>query len=111
MTDENDVFEEKRSHGPGFRLGLLIGLVAGLAAAVLFAPPTGEEEPRLESGAEPEDATTSAGSLADRATSLLEQVRRRVQEAAREAEIAARGAEAEAQARYLELTQRKVSEN
>jgi hypothetical protein len=104
------VTDEKRSHGPGFRLGLLIGLVAGLAAAVLFAPPTGEEEPRIESGAT-SAGTMPEGSPADRATSLLEQVRRRVQEAAREAEIAAREAEAQAQARYMELTQRKGSEN
>lgn len=102
MSD--DTSEQKRSHGPGFRLGLLIGIIAGLAAAVLFAPPTGEGEPRVEGTGVAEPAEFDAGSPAGRAMSLVEQVRARVQEAAREAEIARREAEQAAMARYTELT-------
>ncbi len=44
-TSEEEIFEEdgtgEKGHGPGLRLGILVGLIVGAAVAVFFAPPTG----------------------------------------------------------------------
>ena len=117
-TTENEIFgedgtdspeEEKQGHGPGFRLGILVGLIVGAAAAVLFAPPTGEEE---QGSVTSEAATDSTSSSPDfdldgpfgRISTIIEQVRARVREASREAEIAVRETEELAHARFAELT-------
>ncbi len=123
MSEENDtsgdeIFEEdgtdspeqeEKGHGPGFRLGILMGLIVGAAVAILFAPPTGEEE---QDTATSETATGSTSSSPDfeldnafgRISTIIEQARARVREASRAAEIAARETEELAQARFAELT-------
>ncbi len=123
MSEENDttrdeIFEEdgaespeegEKGHGPGFRFGILVGLIVGAAVAVLFAPPTGEEE---QGSVMSEAATDSTSSSPDfdldgpfgRISTIIEQVRARVREASREAEIAARETEELAHARFAELT-------
>lgn len=120
MTDEmdeefadeptGDEAEEQKSHGPGLRLGILVGLIAGAVVATLFAPPTGEETPgdeAAEGSAEGNDASRldpDEGAPIARVRSLIEQVRARVREASREAGIATRETEELAHARYDELT-------
>ncbi len=123
MSEENDISgaeifeeegtespeEEKQGHGPGFRLGILVGLIVGTAVAIIFAPPTGEEDQDTATG---ETATGSTSSSPDfeldsafgRISTIIEQVRARVREASREAEIAARETEELAHARFAELT-------
>ena len=107
---------ERTSHGPGLRLGVLVGLIAGAVVATLFAPPTGEETP--------EDQTVDAaeGSAASlhggdedtpmaRVSSLIQHVRARMREASREAAIATREAEELALARYAELTHQEAKKS
>ena len=57
ITEEATVSEaskERRRHGPGFILGIVLGALAGAAAATLFAPPTVEEtQQRLGEEASP----------------------------------------------------------
>lgn len=102
--------DERKSHGPGLRLGILVGLIAGAVVATLFAPPTGEETPedqaaeRLGDGKAFSPPDLDADTPMARVRSLVEQVRARVREAAREAEIATRETEELAHARYAELT-------
>ncbi len=123
MSEENDIpgdeifeedgtespEEEEKGHGPGFRLGILVGLIVGTAVAVLFAPPTGEEERgTVTSEAAPGSTSSSPDFDLDssfgRISTIIEQVRARVREASREAEIAARETEELAHARFAELT-------
>lgn len=100
----------RKSHGPGLRLGILVGLIAGAVVATLFAPPTGEETPedqaaeRLGDGKAFSPPDLDADTPMARVRSLVEQVRARVREASREAEIARRETEELAHARYAELT-------
>ena len=123
MSEENDtsgdeIFEEdgtdsaeeeEKGHGPGLRLGILVGLIVGAAVAILFAPPTGEEE---QDTATSETATGGTASSPNfeldnafgRISTIIEQVRARVREASREAEIAVRETEELAKARFAELT-------
>ncbi len=104
MTDEH------KSNGPGLRLGIVVGLIAGAVVAVLFAPPTGEETPHEQGAEGAADGGDASSSMVDedspmaRVSLLIEQVRARVREASREAEIARRETEEQAQARYAELT-------
>ena len=103
--------DERKSHGPGLRLGIFVGLIAGAVVATLFAPPTGEETPGDQvpeelaegSGASPPDPDAPMA----RVRSLLDQVRARIREASREAEIATRETEELAHAHYAELTQKE----
>ncbi len=84
-----------------------MGLIVGTAVAVLFAPPTGEDEQDAS-----ESASASSSSSPDfnvdasfgRISTIIEQVRGRVREASRQAEIAARETEEAAHARLAELT-------
>ena len=111
-TDEETTFEslEEKRNGPGFRRGVLLGLLAGAAAATLFAPSTGQEfRHRVSEEAGP-ILTGDGGADADGTTpserirSVLGRVRARVQEASEEAKEAARLAEEESRARFGELT-------
>jgi len=112
FADESagDEADEHKSHGPGLRLGILVGLIAGAVVAILFAPPTGEETPLdqaaegLAEGSEASPPGSDEDTPMARVRSLIEHVRARVREASREAEIATRGTEELAQARYAELT-------
>lgn len=92
--------EERKGSGPGFILGVVLGMLAGAAAATLFAPSTGEE--LRYRAAEAEGAP--AGTTVERIRSVLDRVRARVQEASEEAQAAAREIEAQQRARYAELT-------
>ncbi len=98
--------EEEKGHGPGFRLGILVGLIVGSAVAILFAPPTGEEEQRTDTSDTPTGSASDSDldSAFGRISTVLDRVRGRVREASREAGIAARETEELAQARFAELT-------
>ena len=99
--------EEEKGHGPGFRLGILLGLIVGAAVAILFAPPTGEEEQGAATSERAPGRTSSSSdfdSPLGRINTIIEQVRARVREASREAETAARETEELAHARFAELT-------
>jgi hypothetical protein len=101
LGDASSATDEKPpGHGPGFRLGLLLGMAAGAAAAVLFAPASGEENRHRASEAGVAGDDVSPERLRD----VLDRVRARVQEAADEAREATRLAEEEGRARYRELT-------
>ena len=112
-TSEEEIFEEdgteEKGHGPGLRLGILVGLIVGAAVAVFFAPPTGEVDQDPAMGETPTGSTSSSpdfelDSAFGRISTIIEQVRARVREASREAEIAARETEELAHARFAELT-------
>ena len=111
-TDEETTFEslEEERNGPGFRRGVLLGLLAGAAAATLFAPSTGQEfRHRVSEEAGPiltgdGGADADGNTPSDRIRSVLGRVRARVQEASEEAKEAARLAEEQSRARYAELT-------
>lgn len=94
--------EERKRHGPGFRLGLILGAIAGGIGATIFAPPTGEQTTSTNgshtSYADADDASV------ERVRSVLDTVRSRVQEAADQAKEAAELAEQESRKRYAELT-------
>ncbi len=101
---------KRTSHGPGLRLGVFVGLIAGAVVATLFAPPTGEETPGDRAAEGPFEGNVTSppdpdeGTPVARVRSLVEQVRARVREASREARTARRETEELAQARYAELT-------
>ena len=99
---EDESTPERKSHGPGFRLGLLLGGIAGAVVAALAAPSTGEELRRNIAGDTGLGADADAS--AERVRSVLEVVRARVQEAADQAREAAELAEQQGRARYAELT-------
>ncbi len=113
-TDEETTFEsldeEQNGSGPGFKRGVLLGLLAGAAAATLFAPSTGQEfRHRVSEEAGPilkgDDGADADGTTpSERIRSVLGRVRARVQEASEEAKEAARLAEEESRARFAELT-------
>ena len=124
-TAEDEIFEEdatdtpeeeEKGHGPGFRLGILVGLIVGTAVAILFAPPTGEEDQGTDTSDAPTGSTSASsnsdvGSAFGRISTMLDQVRGRVREASREAGSAARETEELAQARFAELTHQDGSSN
>lgn len=117
MTEESGTAEEivveevaeeqsslgKRARGPGFRLGVIAGVLAGAAAATLLAPPTGEEPAQPVAGEGGGDMNENDVATA-RLGNVLQRVRSRVQEASEEAHEAAREAEDTLRARYTELT-------
>ncbi len=85
--------------GPGFRLGLLAGALAGAAAARLLAPKEGERLPGWLSNREgPPDTPTA------RIAAVLALVRARMQEASHEARQASQEAEECLHGRYSNLT-------
>jgi gas vesicle protein len=106
--------EERNGSGHGFLLGMVLGVVAGAAAATLFAPATGDElrqriteeaapgltHPEGEGGPEGAQPDTAV----ERIRAVLARVRTRVQEASQEGREAAREAEKQGHARYAELT-------
>lgn len=106
--------EEPSGSGPGFILGIVLGVLAGAAAATLFAPATGDEfRQRITEEAGPafrrqEDEGSPEGpqpeTPVDRIRAVAARVRSRVQEASEEAREAAREAENQSRARYEELT-------
>jgi gas vesicle protein len=97
--------EEKRARsGPGFILGVVLGMVAGAAGATLFAPDTGEETRQPFEGEGGPEVTVPDAPMA-RVRGVLDRMRSRVQEASAEAQEAAREAEEQSRARYEELTQ------
>lgn len=106
--------EEHNGSGHGFVLGIMVGVIAGAAAATLFAPTSGEEmRQRIADEASPirghseqagSDEAATQESPVDRMRSMLARVRTRVQEATEEGQQAAQEAEAEGQAHYEELT-------
>lgn len=107
MADElnEDVFGENGS-GPGFVLGLLLGAIAGAAAAVLFAPATGEEmrhRVAAEASGAIDEVTSEPGDPGDRMRAVLENVRSRVRQASEEASAAAQETEERMRSRYEEL--------
>ncbi len=113
-TDEETTFEsleeERNGSGPGFMLGIMVGLLTGAAAATLFAPSTGQEfRRRVSEEAGPVlmgdgGADADGNTPSERIRSVLGRVRARVQEASEEAKEAARLAEEQNRARYAELT-------
>ena len=108
--------EEKRNgSGPGFILGVVVGALAGAAAATLFAPATGEELhqgmgeeagpfPRREEGETGAEGSEPATAVA-RMRAIVARVRSRVREASVEGHEAVSEAEEQYRARYSELTQ------
>lgn len=126
MTDDGIVVEEPEEQedeegggrsGPGFFLGLIVGAIAGGAAATLFAPATGEEVRhriaeeagpalgRAESGSDERPAAVGTEEApVERIRAMLDRVRSRVEEATEEARQAAQEAEDEGRAHYTELT-------
>lgn len=110
--------EERNGSGHGFVLGIMVGILAGAAAATLFAPTSGEEmRQRIADEASPilghseqpgsnESASQDSEpeNPVDRMRSMLARVRTRVQEATEEGQQAAQEAEAQGQAQYEELT-------
>lgn len=98
QAEEAPAAQERRNgRGPGFLLGILVGMIAGAAAAALFGH-GGDEEAENEAGlGEPE--SPAAGLRA-----ALAGVRSRVREASKEAQEATREVEERYRARYEELT-------
>ncbi len=103
--------EERNGAGPGFILGMVLGTLAGAAAATLFAPSTGEEfRHRVTEEAAPVlkgeggGGGTQVGATMERIRGALSRIRSRVQEASEEAREAARATEEHSRARYEELT-------
>ena len=89
--------ERRNGRGPGLLLGILVGLIAGAAAAALLGHGA-DEEPESEAGlGEPESPAAGL-------RSALARVRSRVREASKEAQEAAREVEERYRARYEELT-------
>ena len=82
---------QRNGRGPGMRMGIVLGTLAGAAAAALLV--------RTGVGAVTEEAPPEGGVLG-----LLASVRSRLNHAAREGREAAREREAELQSRYDELT-------
>lgn len=102
--------DERKSNGPGLRLGIIVGLIAGAVVATLFAPPTGEETSESHGMDAQTDEEIESPLNVDvdaplaRMRSLIEHLRARMREASQEAELATREAEELALARYAELT-------
>ncbi len=89
--------------GPGFLLGVVLGMLAGAAGAALFAPRADEDSGHdLALGGGPDAERTDAPEAGVR--SVLDSVRARVRDASEEAREAAREAEEQMRARYDELT-------
>ena len=86
--------EDGRRSGHGFRLGLILGAVAGAAAAMLFAPRAGLEEASMGEAA------------AENQNGALGRLRSRLREAATEARQAAQEAEQAKRTRFTELIER-----
>jgi gas vesicle protein len=102
-----ELSEERTGAGPGFILGTVLGILAGAAAATLFAPATGEEfRHRFSEHEDGESAPRAAGSETpvERVRTLLTRVRSRMKDATAEGREAAHEAEEEHLARYAELT-------
>ena len=113
--------EERDGSGLGFIFGMLMGVVAGAAAATLFAPATGEEiRHRVSEEAAPllkrqdgesDDASgLESGTAMARMRGMLTRVRSRVHEASEQAREAADESELQSQARYAELIHRDKQE-
>jgi gas vesicle protein len=103
--------QEPNGSGPGFILGVVLGVLGGAAAATLFAPSTGDElrqriteegAPAVEGQAGPE--ASQAETPAARIRSVLARVRSRIHEASDEGRQASHEAEEQSRARYAELT-------
>ncbi len=106
-----ELSEEHAGAGPGFILGTVLGILAGAAAATLFAPATGEELRHRfseESGwrEDGESAPQASGpeTPVERVRTLLTRVRSRMKEATAEGREAAHEVEEEQRARFAELT-------
>jgi hypothetical protein len=97
MADEGK--NQSGNRGAGFRLGLLLGIIAGAIIARLLSSDAGaDRQPRSpEVYGEPE---TPIATL----RAALEGIRARVIDASREAEEAAREVEQRLSSRYEELT-------
>ncbi len=125
-TDREEKTAKKRGSGPGFILGVMLGTLAGAAAATLFAPATGEEleqelagqplageRPPAGLGFEAERPASmltqapEAHTPVNRVRAVLTRVRSRVNQAAEEGRQASQEAEEASRARYAELTQRE----
>lgn len=113
---EEETAEPEDGHngrGPGFVIGVVLGTLAGAAAATLFAPATGDE---LDPGArelftDPAESAEPAGAdgpqaeaPVERVRALLSRVRSRVHEAREEGRTASQAAEAERTAHFEQLT-------
>lgn len=106
----------RNGRGPGFVIGVVLGTLAGAAAATLFAPAAGDEleagaqEPFTPRGDESDEPAGADGSQAEapveRVRALLNRVRSRVHEAREEGRDAAQAAEAERKAHFEQLTHR-----
>lgn len=110
MADEETTVDEdvfgKNGSGPGFLLGLVVGALAGAAAAVLFAPATGEEMRHRvaeETGGALDEMASETGDTSDRLRAVLENVRSRMKQASEEGSEAARETEARLRDRYEDL--------
>ncbi len=108
---------QRDGHGPGFVLGVAVGMVAGAAAATLFAPASGDQlRQRMTDEAALGAPEEGQGPLEDRfpatpttrVRTLLARLRSRVREAAEEGREAAREAEERSRARYAELVHKEL---
>ena len=112
-------FEEASGSGPGFILGVMVGALAGAAAATLFTPATGEEfrhtisqeaGPLLKHQGDDAESGSEPTSAVSRVRAILTRVRSRVQEASEQAQGAAEESEAASRARYAQLVDQEQSE-
>ena len=101
--------EKRGGSGPGFLLGVVLGGLAGAAAATLLAPPVDEgQQSSLADSPFPSSATGHPPETPeDRVRALFAQLRARVGEAAEEGRMAAKEAEEKSRARYAELIQQE----
>jgi len=109
-TTAEEPAERRNGSGPGFILGVLLGGIAGAAAATLLAP-SGAEESRQPTEPASPFAEGAPETPVDRVRAFLARVRTRVQEASEEGRLAVSETEERSKARYAELTRQTPPPN